>query len=125
MTSWLTMLITNSKTPSLSLSTTLPGEAVGDDDIDRAAMDVAALDVADEPVLQRAVAEQVVGLLNEVVPLPFFLADIHQADGGLFDAEDLLREHRAHDAVFEQMARLGEDIGADVDDDAAAPSRWA
>ena len=82
-------------------------EAVGDDDVADALVDVAAFDVADELVLERAVAEQVVRFLGEVVPLVFLGADVHQADLRLVALENVLGEDAAHDAVLKQVLRLG------------------
>src|SRR5438132_5008380 len=49
------------------------GEAVGDDHVGGAAVDVAALDVTDETVLERTGAEKFERLLNEIVTLTSFL----------------------------------------------------
>ena len=99
------------------------GEAIGHDHVGGTAVNVAALDVADEAILERAVAEEFVGLLNEFVAFALFLADVHEADGGPFATEHVAGEDGAHHAVFEEVARLREDVRADVEDHATALGR--
>src|SRR5437773_1769574 len=59
-------------------------EAVGDDDVADALVNVAALDVANEALTQRTGVEQGMGFLGKVVTLGFLRADVHEADGRLF-----------------------------------------
>ena len=119
-TSWFTMFITNSKTPSLSFSTTLPmNPSVTTTSAAPRWMSRPSM-LPTNRSFSGLVAEQVVRLLHEVVPLALLLADVHQADGRPFDAEHVPGEDGAHDAVLEQVLGLGEDVGPDVDDDAAA-----
>ena len=99
------------------------GEAVGDDDVDGAERDVAALDVAGEEQA-RVVGEQPVGVDHEAVALALLVAVREQADARLVDAEHAGREGRAH--VRELVQLIGPRIGrrADVEhDDRALPRR--
>ncbi len=64
--------------------------------------------------------EHRVGVAGKVVALAFFLADIHQPDGRVGHAENVLGVDAAHDAVLEQVLRLGADVGPDVEQHARA-----
>ena len=66
-----------------SLQHHVADEAVADDHIGHAALNVAALDVADEAVGERAGVEQRVRFLGQIVALGLLGADVHQADGRL------------------------------------------
>src|SRR5204862_218228 len=57
-------------------------EAIGDDDVADALVDVATLDVAGELLAQRAGVEHRVRLLGQVVALQLLRADVEHADGG-------------------------------------------
>ena len=85
------------------------GEAVGDDDVDRAERDVAALDVAGE-AQARVVGQQPVGVDHEAVALALLVAVREQADARLVDAEDAGREGGAH--VRELVQLIGPRIRA-------------
>src|SRR5262249_12092107 len=85
-------------------------EAVRDDHVADALVDIAAFDIADETLAQSTGVEKSVRLLGEVVPLGLFRADIHQADGGRLALKDVAGEDAAHNTVLKEMLRLGADV---------------
>ena len=107
-------------TPSQTLRTTLPTKPSVTITSQHAAVDVPALDVADELLLERAVLKEACVSLASSWPFGFLGADVHQADGRLSRLQDMTGEDAAHDAVLEQVFRLRADVGSDVDQDARA-----
>ena len=97
----------NSKTPSQVFSTTLPTKPSQTTTSAAPLVNVAALDVADELLAQRAGVEQGVGVLGQFVALLLLLANVHQADGRRRPLQDVAGEDAAHDAVLKQMLGLG------------------
>ena len=95
-------------------------EAIGDDDIGFASVNIAAFDVPHKAIRERTIAEQRVGFLHEIVPFAFFFADVHEADRRPVDAEHVLGECRPHRTVFEQVAWLREHVRADIHNHATA-----
>ena len=100
--------------PLRDLEGDVPGEAVADDDVGDAGEQVLALDVADEAQGRRL--EPVEGLAHEVVALALFLADAHQADPGVLQADDRLHEDLAHDRELDEVVGLAVGVGPDVDE---------
>ena len=92
----------------------VPGEAVADDDVGDAGEQVLALDVADEA--QGRLLEPVEGLLDEVVALALLLADAHQSDPGVLQADDRLHEDLAHDGELDEVVGLAVGVGPDVEE---------
>ena len=88
-------------------------EAVAHDDVRRALEDVVAFDVAVE--VQLAAAQQFGGLLDDVVALDHFLADVQQADRGPLLLLDRLDERGAEDGELEQVIGTAVDVGAEVE----------
>ena len=82
--------------PFADLQRDVAGEAVADDDVDVAGVDVAPLDVADE--VDRRVLEQLVRLARQLVALALFLADRQQPDARRRAAEGDARVRRTHHA---------------------------
>ena len=66
--------------PLAGLQQDVADEPLADDDAGVPLVDVAALDVADEPGGQRAVQEEGAGLLGQVGPLVVLGADVQEAD---------------------------------------------
>src|SRR5262245_37300403 len=98
-----------------SLQHHVADEAIADHDIRGAAVNVAALDIADELLAQAAGVEERVRVLGEIVPLLLLLADVHQTDGRTRSLKNVPCEDAAHHPVLEQMRGLGADVGADID----------
>ena len=94
--------------PLARLEQHVADEPLADDDPGVPLVDVAPLDVADEPLGQRAVLEERARGLGQVVPLVLLGADVQQADRGCGDAEDRLGVDRPHDAVLVQVLGLGD-----------------
>ena len=90
-------------------------EAVGDEDVGGALEDVAALGVAAEVEVGRG--QQRVRLERELVPLLRLLADREKPHLGPRDAEDLLREDRAHRRELEQVLGAAVGVRTSVDQD--------
>ena len=109
--------------PFARLEQDVADEPLADDDAGVPLVDVAPLDVADEPIGQRAALIEGAGGPGQVGPLVVLGADVHQADPGLGDAEDRLGVDGPHDAVLVQVLGLGIHVGADVDDDDRAAVR--
>ena len=103
--------------PLAGLEQDVADEPVADDDPDVALVDVAALDVADEPAGPGAGLVEGAGGAGQLGPLLVLGADVQQADPGVGHPEDLLGVDRAHDAVLVEVLGLGVHVGADVDDD--------
>src|SRR5437868_12032622 len=89
--------------PLEELERDVPGEAVGDDDVGRAAEDVAALAVATEVEVARG--EELMRLERELVALLRLLADGEQAHFQVGHAEDLLGEDGAHGRELDEVLR--------------------
>ena len=102
--------------PLAGLEQDVADEPVADDDPDVPLVDVAALDVADEPARPGAVLVQGAGGAGQVGPLLVLGADVQQADSRVRHAQDLLGVDRPHDAVLVEVLGLGVHVGADVDD---------
>src|SRR5690606_28373538 len=88
-------------------------EAVADDHVDRALEDVVAFDIAAE--VQRAAAQQLGRLFDDLVALDDFFADVQQTDGGIVAVVDRLGQGRAHDGELQQVFGGAVDIGAQVE----------
>ena len=105
--------------PSSSFSVDVPGEAVGDEDVGRAAQHVAALGVAGEVEALGASREQRVRLERELVALLGLLADREQAArAGRSTSRISCGEDRAHDRELEQVLGPAVGVRAGVDQDA-------
>ena len=63
-------------------------EAIADDDVGLTLKDIVPFDIALEADARGVGAQEGEGVLGELVALAIFGADAHQADGGLFAAED-------------------------------------
>ena len=100
-------------------------EAVADDDIHLAGVDVAALDVADEVEAEgrRGGLDQLMRLLRQLVALGLFFAVGEQADAGMLYAEDAAHVGVAHDGELEQIGRLAVGVGAHVEHQRVASAR--
>ena len=98
---------------SLDLQHDVAGEAVADDHVGHARVDVARLDVADE--VHRRGLQQPVRLASQLVALRLFLADRQQADARRSHAERDLRVHRAHHRELQQVRGPALGVGASVE----------
>ena len=83
----------------------VPDRGVTDDDVGGMVWQVPALDVPDEA--QGAGAQQGRRLLDALLALASLLPDREERDGRLGDAEDALREERAHVRVLGEVAAGG------------------
>ena len=101
------------------------GEALGDEDVDRALAEVVALDEAViAQVGQRGFTQHATRRLDLLYALDLFDADIEQTDRRAIDVEDDARHRCAHDRQVDQVLGVGADRRADVEDDRfAAQSR--
>ena len=102
--------------PFAGLEQDVADEPVADDDADVPFVDVAALDVADEPGRPGAVLKQRAGRAGQLGPFLVLGADVQQADARARHAQDRLGVDRPHDAVLVEVLGLGVHVGADVDD---------
>src|SRR5919109_4396207 len=95
-----------------------PGGAVAHDYVGGLGEEIATLHVAAKA--KAASGEKVMGLSDEAVSLLRLLSDLKERDHRLADADDLLREDRAHVRELEEV--LGSRVGvrARVDQDARA-----
>ena len=93
----------------------MPATASRDDDVGEVLGKIAALDIADES--QARGIEQFRGALDPGVALALLLADAQQRDARIRDAEDALREDRAHPRVLGEVLGRRVGVGADVDED--------
>ena len=96
------------------------GEAVGDHDIDRAPAHVVAFDETHITNGKRRILENGGRLLDFVETLDLLDADIEEPDRRLLHAEQRPRHGRAHQRKLDQLARVGTDIGADIEHNALA-----
>ena len=98
-------------------------EAVGDDDIHVAAVEVAAFHIADK--IQRKLLQQRISFAGKFVALGFFFADGKQADARAAGAEHAAKIGFAHDRELLEVVRLAIDVGADVEQNGhRAQRRW-
>src|SRR5437588_1593859 len=102
------------KDPLAYLQHDIADEAIGDNHVAGAAIDVAAFDVADELLPQGAAIEKRVRFLGQVMALLFLRADVHEADGRLVALEDMAGEYYALDAVIEKVRGHLVDVGVDI-----------
>src|SRR5262249_2995367 len=96
-------------------------EAVADDHVATAVVEIAAFDVADE--VDRQLLEQREHFFRQLVALALFFADGEQADAGLRLLEDATVIDVAHDGELGEIGRFAVDVGADVDDDGGGTVR--
>ncbi len=99
-------------------------EAVADDDVDRSAIaaagrEVAALDVALE--VHACGPQQLVGFLDDRVPLLRFLADAEEADDRVVATQHVLGVHGAESRELHELLRGAVDVRAGVEHDDGLP----
>ena len=108
--------------PFAHLQRDVAGEAVADDHVGVAGVDVAPFDVADE--VDRRVLEQLVRLARQIVALALFLADREQADARRLEPERDARVGRAHHRELHEMRRTAADGGAGVEQHRGRSCAW-
>ena len=91
--------------PLADLQRDVAGEAVADDHVGVAAVDIARLDVADE-LQRRALSSRCASRVSSL-PLRLFLADRQQPDARRLDAECHARVDAAHHRELQQMLPAG------------------
>src|SRR5438046_2565452 len=89
-------------------------EAIADDHVHLAAINIPALDVADEVEAERL--HQRPGGPGDLVPLVVLLADGENADARLGTSQDDARVNLAHHGELREHARRAVDVSADVHD---------
>jgi hypothetical protein len=97
-------------------------EAVADDDVGVAGINIAAFHVADEMNGERF--EQRRGGARELVAFVLFFADGEQPHARPMGVKDDARVDVAHDGELRQHARRTIDVGAHVDHHTGVPLRW-
>ena len=84
-----------------SLERDVADESIADDDVGRALVDVVALDIAVE--VEVGCFQQLGGLLDHIVALDVFLADVEQADRGPLDAVHRGHQRAAHHRELQEL----------------------
>ena len=100
--------------PLAGLEQHIAHEALADNDVGPPLVQVAALDVAQVAVLDRAFEDQRVSLAGRVVPLALFTADVHEADARPGNAQHFPGVDVAHDGVLHEMLGLGAGVRPDI-----------
>ena len=67
-------------------------------------------------IVHAARANQFVRVLNELVALGVFFADVEQADSRIVDAEHVARDDRPHGGELRELQRRGLGVGAKIED---------
>ena len=102
----------------------IAGEAVGDDDVDGAGADVVSLDETVKADGQVGPLQGGGGVLDGLVALEAFGADVENADRRLLQAQDVAREDLAHDGELHQVVGVAFHVRTEVEHDAfPAPGR--
>ena len=105
-----------------TLGEDIAGEAVGDADVGDAARHVAALDVAVEVEILRALEERVRGELHASALLGL-LTDVDKTDGRPVDGVHLLHEARCHARELKDVVLVGVHRGARIEEARRLPLR--
>jgi len=82
--------------------------AIGDDDVANAAIDIATFHVADERILERALFEEIMRVLGEIMSFELFRADVHEANRRLRPFQNVSRIDAPHDAILKRCNGFGE-----------------
>ena len=102
--------------PLGGLERDIAGEALGNDDVDRALADIVAFDKAVIVEMRELTfAQDAAGLAHRFEALDLLDPDIEQADGRPLDVEQHARHGAAHGGEIDQMRLVGADRGSDVE----------